>query len=159
MTPSTRRLPRKSSRTSTQAIAVPTIAFTSAAAADMISVSLRAETAWAPVAASQNELQPSWKASDVSAASGSRTMTESHSRTTPPPRAPPVLRPPRRAAARRGSRSAAVSAIGGDAELLLDVGDDGALGVEELLVDLVPAAEVVDREETRRGGELLLVDE
>src|SRR3954447_855246 len=159
MTPSTRRLPRKSSRTSTQAIAVPMIAFTNAAAADMSSVSSRAETAWRPVAASQNALQPSAKAWEVSAASGSSTMTESHSRATPPPRAPPMLTPPRRANARRGSRSAAVSAIGGDAELLLDVGDDGVLRVEELLVDLVPAAEVVDREEARRGRELLLVDE
>src|SRR3954453_12523533 len=159
ITPSRRRLPRKSSRTSTQAIAVPMIAFTNAAAADMSSGSSRAETAWRPVAASQNALQPSSKAWEVSAASGSRTMTDSHSRAPPPPRAPPMLPPPRRANARRGSRSAAVSAIGGDAELLLDVGDDGVVGIEELVVHLLPATQVVDREEPLGRREPLRVDE
>src|SRR4051794_35234538 len=43
---------------------------------------------------------------------------------------------------------------GGDTLVLLDLGDDAGVGVEEGLRHRVPASEIHDGEQTRRGGEL-----
>src|SRR5688572_12016992 len=72
--------------------------------------------------------------------------------------------PPRRRPARAGSRTAsAAAAVGlagsGDPQLLLDPRDRAVLRIEEVRADLVPAAEPVNFEQARRGGEVLLVVE
>jgi hypothetical protein len=54
---------------------------------------------------------------------------------------------------------ATASLLSGDPQRLLYPGDDALVRVEELVVDLVPAAELVDREQVRRRRELGLVDE
>src|SRR4051794_30807791 len=121
-------------------------------------VSSSAARASGAVAAAQKPLQPSWNAVEASAASGSSTISDSHSSATPPPRGPAARR---QGTARRTGRAgrAAASATRAHAELLLDVADHRVVGVEELLVDRIPTAEVVDREELLRRGEPLLVHE
>ena len=68
-------LPRKSSRTSTQAVIVPSTAFRSETASDAPTVSFSAATASGLETASQKDCDPSLVASQTSAASGSPTMT------------------------------------------------------------------------------------
>ena len=69
-------LPRKSSRTSTNAMARPAMEFTTATMAAAPSVSSSAATASGWVTARQNSAQPSLKALVTSAASGSRTSSD-----------------------------------------------------------------------------------
>jgi hypothetical protein len=73
-------LPRKRSRTSTQAISVPLTTLMAAVASETSSVKRNAATAWRLVTTSKNE--PSI-ARTATAASGSSTMTLSHSVATP----------------------------------------------------------------------------
>ena len=75
----TRLLPRKSSRTRTQATRVP-MTLTRATTADVLSVTRRAARAAGAVTASQNSPRPPDSAVNVIAASGSRTITLSPSR-------------------------------------------------------------------------------
>ena len=67
--------PRKSSRTSTQAVIVPSTAFSADTASDAPSVSFSAATASGLETASRNDCVPSLVASHMSAASGRPTMT------------------------------------------------------------------------------------
>ena len=66
-------LPRKSSRTSTQAIRTPATALIAATTSETTSVSLSAETAWGLVIASQKPEMPSSKPLAATAASGIST--------------------------------------------------------------------------------------
>ena len=83
--------PRKSSRTSTQAVTVPSTAFRSETASDAPSVSFSAATASGLETASQNDCVPSLVASQMSAASGSPTKTMRKVVTKPRDRAVPAL--------------------------------------------------------------------
>src|SRR4051794_34161195 len=138
-------LPRKSSRTSTQAISVPVTALIATTISETISVSLNAATAWGPVTTSQNSPSPPSSDFAATAASGSRTTTLRYVIATPRPSAAP----PGSATARGGrdGRGPAVSSLGcRDTQVLLDGGDAALVGVEELVADRVPAAELLDRE-------------
>src|SRR6478752_301236 len=88
-------LPGKSSRTSTHAMSVPMTALSRATPTDTRSVVQMAAGATGAVTASQKPASPSSSEWTVSAASGSRTITLSHSPTTPTPRARPRARPGR----------------------------------------------------------------
>src|SRR5687768_1799086 len=68
-------LPRKSSRTSTQAVTVPSTALSRATPNEVTSVSFRAATASGLETASQKDRVPSLDASQTSAAIGSATST------------------------------------------------------------------------------------
>ena len=76
MTALTSALPRKSSRTSTQAMAKPATELTTATAKAIPSVSSSAATASGWVMAAQNAPQPPLNALVNSAASGSRTRSD-----------------------------------------------------------------------------------
>src|SRR6266545_2575437 len=167
----TNPLPGKLSRTSTQAIVVPITALIATTISEAISVSFRAAMASGLVIAVQNAPIPPSADFAVSAASGIRTMRLMYAVTRPRPR----VAPPRRghettlggASARVPERALTPSpppglsgrpaSLGADPQVLLDPGDDALLRIEEVGVHLVPAAEVVDREQARRGRELVLV--
>ena len=83
--------PRKSSRTSTQAVIVPRTAFRIDTAIDAPTVSFSAATASGLDTASQNDCVPSLVASHMSAASGRPTMTMRNVVTKPRDRAVPTL--------------------------------------------------------------------
>src|SRR5882672_11093671 len=114
-------LPRKSSRTSTQAVIVPSTAFRSATTIDVPSVSFRAATASGLVTACQKPCDPALVDSQTSAAIGSTTINVRNVVTMPRDRAVSVLSLGLRAA--RGARTAAVSASDA-ADLVLDIGED-----------------------------------
>ena len=83
MIASTSRLPEKSSRTSTQAISRPKTMLRTVTAAEIVSVTRKDSTAACEVTASQNACQPPPAACQTMAASGSSTITESHTVATP----------------------------------------------------------------------------
>src|SRR3954447_13048226 len=156
-------LPRKRSRTSTHATSVPATAFIAATRIDMISVSFSAATACGAVMASTNAPRPPSVERATTAASGISTTTLSHSVATPSDSA---ADPPGAAAARGRRRKTDPPAAGaevraslgsGDPRRLLDLRDRALVRVEEVVVDLRPAAEVADREEALRRRELGLV--
>ena len=97
--------PRKSSRTSTQAVIVPSTALSSETATDATMVSFSAATASGLETASQNDCDPSLVASHMSAASGRPTMTMRKVVTKPRDRAVAALS--LEARERAGVRSAA----------------------------------------------------
>src|SRR3954463_6007355 len=146
-------LPRKSSRTSTQAISVPVTALITTTIADVMNVSFSAASACGPVTTSKNSDTPPSSDLTATAASGSSTMMLRYVIATPRPSAAP---PGSDAARGRGvgdGRGPAVSSLGGrDAKVLLDAGHDALLLVEELVGHRAPAAELLDREELLRGG-------
>src|SRR6476469_5766759 len=80
--------------------------------------------------------------------------TPSESRPEPPGAAEERAR---RRTARPGATEVRASLGSGDPRGLLDLRDRALVRVEELVVDLRPAAEVVDREQALRGRELRLV--
>src|SRR3954451_4390048 len=132
MTALTRLLPRKSSRTSTQAINVPVTTLMSATMAEITTVMTSAAIAAGAVIASMNAPGPPLNAFVSTAASGSRTMMLNHSEATPSPMGP--TQPPAVAfALRRGSARAA---IGLARRLVVDLGHGALVRVEELVVDL-----------------------
>src|SRR3954451_11809665 len=137
-----------SSRTRNHAIAVPITALITATSSEQISVRISALTAWRLETACQNPLQP-WSVDfATTAASGISTMRLSHIVPRPRLRAPSgALSLVRRARVASLLRS-------GDPRVLLDLGDRALVRVEELRVDLVPAAELVDRLQVRRSREL-----
>ena len=92
MTALTTALPRKRSRTSTQAISVPKTALMAAVASETSSVKRSALTAWRDVTESQNASRPPSSERSTTAASGSRTMRLSHSIDSPIA-SPPLGRP------------------------------------------------------------------
>ena len=75
----TTRLPGNWSRTSTHAISVPATALMAAVASEISSVKRSALTAWRGLTACQNASRPPSSERATTAASGSRTMTLSHS--------------------------------------------------------------------------------
>src|SRR3954468_2011937 len=161
MTALTNALPRKRSRTSTHATSVPATALIAATRIDRTSVSLSAATACGAVTASQNAARPPSVERATTAASGISTITLSHSVATPSASVPD---PPgaaeesaRRRAGRAGAAEVRTSLGSGDPRGLLDRGDRPLVRVEEVVVDLRPAAEVADREEALRRRELRLV--
>ena len=121
----------------------------------------RAAPAGASIA-SHSPAGPSSSDFASTAASGSSTMTLSHSVATPSPMGPtPPATVPAGAAVRAGRwsrvrRPTSARSAGG---LVVDLRDGAVLGLEQLVVDLAPAAEVVDRVELLRrrevDGELL----
>src|SRR5215471_6860221 len=150
-------LPRKSSRTRTQAVIVPSTAFNTATASDATSVSLSAATASGEVIASQNDPKPSCLAVETRAAIGNTTITVRNVVTMPRDRAVEALSPEIRDAA-RGAATVAVSASD-PTHPMLDRREDALVGVEERRLHLAPAAqpELVDREQPRARRELLPV--
>lgn len=81
----TTRCPGKVSRTRTHAMRVPMTAFRPATSADTSTVTRSDASAAGAVTASQKPAHPSSNEATVSAASGSSTMTLSHSVATPTP--------------------------------------------------------------------------
>src|SRR3954469_15060548 len=149
----TKPLPRKSSRTSTQAISVPVIALIATTMTEVISVSFSAARDCGEVTTSANLPRPPSSDLAATAASGSRTMTDRYVIATPRPSAAP---PGSGTARGRAGRRPAVSSLGGgDTKSLLDRRHDAVVRVEELLRDHGPAAELLDREERLRHRELV----
>src|SRR5215212_7339044 len=152
----TTRLPGNWSRTRTQAISVPIPAFPAATSSDTIRVKRRAARAWGWVAAAQKAAQPSRLERHTTAVSGRTTIRLRYRVTIPRSSAAP----PRTSVPARGR--ARVLAANRDADLVLDVGHDPGLFVEELLVHLAPTAQVGDGEQPRglrevgRGHDLLV---
>src|SRR3954466_2065537 len=167
MTALTNALPRKRSRTSTHATSDPATALTAATRIDRTSVSLSAATACGAVTASQNAARPPSVERATTAASGISTMTLSHSVATPSASVPEPPGAAEESAGRRavtpdpptpGDAAGLRASLGsGDPRRLLDLGDRALVGIEELVVDLRPAAEVADREQPLRRRELRLV--
>src|SRR4051794_27708393 len=157
----TAALPRKRSRTRTHATSVPATALTAATRTEMSSVSFSAATACGAVTASTNACRPPSVERATTAASGIRTMTLSQSVATPSASVPDPPGAAEERARRRAVRAAAAevsASLGsGDPRRLLDLGDRPLVRVEELVVDLRPAAEVADREQALRRRELGLV--
>src|SRR3954453_6224260 len=152
-------LPRKSSRTSTQAISVPVTGLITTTISDVMNVSFRAASACGLVTTSKNSFTPPSSEVTATAASGSSTMMLRYVRATPRPSAAPPGRPRNSAAPGRGlgdGRGPAVSSLGGrDTQILLDARHDALVLVEELVGHRVPAAELLDREELLRRRELV----
>src|SRR3954453_3543436 len=150
-------LPRKRSRTRTQAMSVPATALIAATTSDAPSVSSSAARAGRLVAACQKAARPPSSERTTTAASGGRTMRLSQTVATPRPR-PPADAPGsvRERPRRRGARAAGRASLGsGDPRALLDLRERPLVGIEEGVVDLAPAAEVADREQPRRRREAL----
>src|SRR6476661_171517 len=76
MTAFTNRFPRKSSRTSTQAVIVPSTALTRATRMAAPRLSFSAATASGDETTAQNSAMPFWRDAQMSAAIGSRTTTD-----------------------------------------------------------------------------------
>src|SRR5215208_1619691 len=153
----TTRLPGNWSRTRTQAIRVPMTTFPAATSSETAKVRRRAARAWGWVAAAQKAAQPSRLERHTTAVSGRTTIRLRYRVTVPRSSAAP----PRTSVPARGR--ARVLAANRDADLVLDVGHDPGLFVEEPLVHVGPSAQVLDGEQPGRRGELdgrrdLLVD-
>src|SRR3954451_3671302 len=144
-------LPKKSSRTSTQASRVPKTAFTATTSSDIASVSLSAATASGALTEPQKSSQPAPVDFQNTAASGSSTRMLRYAT------AVPAARPRRTALAGRDSRRASTaSGSRVDSDRLFDLGDDAGLVVEELVLHRGPAAEVGDREQVLRSLEVVV---
>src|SRR3954470_12285636 len=91
----------------------------------------------------------------MSAASGMRTMTLSHSVATPSPSAlaPPVVT----RGTRRAARAVTASLGSGDPRILLDGGDRALVGVEERALYPAPPSAASHGEQAAGGRELGLV--
>src|SRR5215204_6264529 len=118
---------------------------------------VRRSAAWGWVAAAQKAPQPSRVERQRTAVRGSTTIRLRYRVTIPrSSAAPPCTSSPIR-------RRVTALAANRDADLLLDVGHDPGLLVEELLGHLRPATQLLDGEQPRRLGEVggrrdLLVD-
>src|SRR5262245_36477789 len=153
MTALTRFWPRKLSRTSTQAMSVPTTAFTNATARAASNVSFNDAIASGAVIESRNVAPPSRVDRQTTAASGRTTISPRYAVTRP--RATFADSAALRSTG-RGSATVPASAASVATHLPLDPGEDPAPHVEEVPLHLGPAAEpeLVDREEARARGEL-----
>src|SRR5215217_4522590 len=138
----TTRLPGNWSRTSTQAISVPMTTFPAATSSETAKVRRSAARAWGWVAACQKAAQPSRVERQRTAVRLRYRVTIPRSSAAPPRTSSPIRRRVTALAANR------------DADLLLDVGHDPGLLVEELLGHLRPAAQVGDGEQPGRLGEV-----
>src|SRR4029453_2566359 len=140
----TTRLPGNSSRTSTQAMTVPITTLPAATTRATAKVRRSAARAWGRVAASQKAPQPSLPERHTTAVSGRTTIRLRYRVTVPRSSAAP---PPVPGRTRRRVR---VLAANRHAHLTFDVGHDPGLLVEEPLVHLGPAAQVLDGEQAGR---------
>src|SRR6478752_4228264 len=162
----TRLLPRKSSRTRTQATSVPMTTLTRATTADAPRVTRSAARAAGAVTASHSSPRPPESAVNVKAARGSSTMMLSQSTATPIPRGPTVPVTRRIRAGRPRLDGPEAPGPVSPARVLFETtvmrslrggvvdhrDGPGVLG-EEGLVDRLPATEVVDGPELRRCRE------
>src|SRR4051812_9763616 len=123
-------LPRKSSRTNTQAISVPVTAFATATAIETNRVNLSAATASRPEMAVQKPLNPLSVLLAISAASGSSTITLSQAIEMPSSGG-------RIPAPRCGTTTAALLSFG-EPQRLLDLCGDAPFRVEEPVVYCAP---------------------
>src|SRR6185295_10843910 len=105
----------------------------------------RAEIARGEVRESQNSASPPSVDFATRAAIGIRTITLRYAVTRPRPKGAPPL------------GLLELASPGGDPQIALDLGDAAVLRIEELGVDLLPAAEAGDVEQAGRGWELVLV--
>src|SRR5690348_1796470 len=147
MTALTIDFPRKSSRTSTQAVIVPSTPLIRTTMKDAPNVSFMAPTASGLETVCQNACAPSRLDSHTSAAMGRTTITVRNVEMTPTDRA--VLARPPACALRLGAAADAVTALmGGTADRSLDPEHPARVQVEPHPVGLPPAAEqaVVDVE-------------
>src|SRR6185295_9316954 len=151
--------PRKRSRTRTHATRVPAAALMAATTTDIVSVRRSDATAWRFVIASQNVPRPPSVDFATTAASGRSTMTLSHTVAMPSDSAPEPPGAAEESARRRAAETdrpapgeVRTSLGSGDPRGLLDLRDRALVRVEELVVDLRPAAEVLDREQALRRG-------
>src|SRR5215218_1431070 len=143
----TARLPGNSSRTSTQAISVPTTTLSATTSNANAKVRRSAASACGMVAARQKAPQPALPERQTTAVSGRTTIRLRYMATVPrSSAAPPCTSSPTR-------RLVTALAAKRHAHLALDVGDDAVVLVEEPPVHLRPAAEVGDGEQPGRLGE------
>src|ERR1700745_1341633 len=153
--------PRKRSRTRTHATRVPANALNAATAIEIVRLSFSAARASGAVTASQNAPRPPSSERATTAASGMSTMTLSQIVAIPRdsnPDPPGVAEErARRRAARAGAAGVRASLGSGDPRGRFDLRHGALVRVEELVVDLRPAAEVVDREQALGRRELRLV--
>src|SRR2546421_196830 len=163
------RLPGKRSRTSTHATRVPNTALTAATPSPARIVSLRAAHASGVVMVSQKPETPLSNARKTMAASGMSTMMLRYIVARPRPMPVPRSTRNRDGCTRRGGiggcssrawRSPVVMSgrsLGCRHTLaLLDLDEETAGGIEELLAGVRPPAELVDCEQARRSLELVL---
>src|SRR5262249_12793411 len=125
--------------------------FTATTATARPRVSFSAATASGFETAVQKWCSPPARASQTSAARGIRTTTLRYASASPPV----VIGEPR--ARRRALGRRAAGATSGAPQPALDLRHHPVVGVEELLGDLVPAADVGDLEQLRSRRELLHV--
>src|SRR5215208_3305439 len=137
----TKRLPRKSSRTSTHASSVPATALTATTSSDAPKVSSSAATDCRLETARQKPSAPSPVARHTTAASGSSTIRLRYA-----DESPSAMLPRRR----RTTASGCALVVSRHPEPLLDPRHHALLAIEELVRDRVPAAEFVDREQAGR---------
>src|SRR5262245_29738034 len=138
--------PQKRSRTRIQATIVPKTALVRQTKTETTSVSLSAATACGSVTASQKPVRPSLPACHTSAASGSRTIKLRYAVTNETPSHGPGLG----TAAGRGRGRLSARVLSSAPVAPLDPRHDPRARIEELLVDLRPAAEPLDREHAGR---------
>src|ERR1700761_88314 len=115
---STKPLPGKESRTSTQAITTPNTVFTTATTADTATVNNSAERAAGESTACQNRIGPPVDALATIADNGGSTISPSPPAATPSPSLPaPTVCPRRGGATARGG-----STVSGPADIAADSG-------------------------------------
>src|SRR5260221_13917873 len=135
-------LPRKSSRTSTQAVIVPKNALTSDTITAAPSVSLSAATASGEVATDQNWCSPSFCDAQTSAAIGRITITDRNDVVKPSERAAAAAPSLERRRDLRDRRPAcATSASGRSSDCALDSDQAALVRVEPDIVGMAPAAD------------------
>src|SRR5262245_35788007 len=155
MTALTSDLPRKSSRTSTQAVTVPKIVFRSVTARATPSVSFRAARASGLETTSQNEWDPFFFDSQRSAAMGRTTTTVRYVETTPTDRAV-LARPPAPALGAARAAGAATLLMGGTFHRAFDSNHPAGVRVEPGPVHLPPTAKQAVADVEGRAGVVLL---
>ena len=126
---------------------VPVTAFTATTKIEAANVSLSAATAGGELTSCQNALSPPSSDAATTAAIGTSTIRLKYAVESPSARPPGrrALRP-----VRAGSRRASGLPVSGHSQLVLDVGEDALLAVEETLADVGPATDVCDGEEAGR---------
>src|SRR5690348_18114833 len=151
MTELTSDLPRKSSRTSTQAVIVPSTPLIRTTTKAAPNVSFSAPTASGLEMTCQNACAPSFLDSQTMAAIGRTTMTSRYVKMTPTDRA--VLARPSAVILRAGAPARAASVLmGGASDRPLDGEHAAVVQVEPDLVGLAPAAEELVADAEGRAG-------
>src|SRR5215471_14497841 len=155
MTALTSDLPRKSSRTSTQAVTVPKMVLRSVTTSATPSVSFRAATASGLETTCQNDCAPFRFDSQRSAAIGRTTTTVRYVETTPTDRAV-LARPPAPTLGAARAAGAATLLMSRTSHRALDPDHPAGVGVEPDAVHLAPAAEEAVSDVEGLAGVVLL---